>query len=160
MWTAIQFDTHGPDTTWLSESLNAGTLIGVVDGSYDRVKSPNICGTGWILCDSISHQKIAGSFTELSSSASSYRTEMLGLCAMFVLVRAIETQCNRPSASMSISCDNEVAVKRASLAGPVETFSDFSVKSDRVSSLNYDLNMCSLTWMTMFHGIRCLWKNN
>ena len=113
MWSSIQFDSMGSDVAWLSHSLVAGTLIGVADGSYDRVRAPRVCGTGWILCDSLSRRKLAGSFTEVSSSASSFRGEMLGLCAMHVLVRAIETQCYLLSSSMTISCDNEVAVRRA-----------------------------------------------
>jgi hypothetical protein len=88
-------------------------LIGVADGSYDWVQAPKICGTGWILCDRMSLRKLAGSFTEVSSSASSFCGEMLGLCAMHFLVLALEELVQFGSSNMCISCDNEVAVKRA-----------------------------------------------
>ena len=113
MWSSIQFDSRGSDTSWLTQSLDEGTLIGVVDGSYDRVRAPHICGTGWILCDSVSQRKLAGSFTEVSSSASSYRGEILGLYAMHILLRSIESTYTTTNSLVTVHCDNEVAVKRA-----------------------------------------------
>ncbi|KAL3760545.1 hypothetical protein ACHAWU_009506 [Discostella pseudostelligera] len=110
----LYFDDGTPDVTWLAESFQAGNLIGVADGSNDRVCSPHISGTGWILCDKLTRRTLAGNFTEVSSSGSSYRGEVLGLCAMHVLVLTIKTHFACSSSSgMTIFCDNEVAVDRA-----------------------------------------------
>jgi hypothetical protein len=113
MWESIQFDREGSDTSWLLTAFCNGTLIGVADGSYDRVRAPRICGTGWILCNRLTRRTLAGSFTEVSSSASSFRGEMLGLCAMHFLCLALEEVSACVSSQVTISCDNVVAVNRA-----------------------------------------------
>lgn len=73
----------------------------------DCVRSPRVSGTaGWILCDTVFLHTLAGSFTEVSASSSSYQGEVLGLCAMHVLVLTIETHFGFTNDSgMTIFCD-------------------------------------------------------
>jgi hypothetical protein len=54
---------------------------------------------------------LTGSFWEKSSAASSFRVEMLGLCALHLLMRAITEYHNISVWSAVISCDNKRALK-------------------------------------------------
>ena len=88
------------DDPWF---LKAGTLVGVTDGSYDRNRNPRICTAGWIIMDITTSSGLAGSFSEYSTSASSYRGELLGLCAINVILLALTKTgdiTNRPPISL------------------------------------------------------------
>ena len=85
------------------------------DGSYDRKRSPHVCAAGWIIMDTATGSRLAGSFSEYSSSASSYRGELLGLCAINVILLALTIVGNIDNKPrVSIWCDNKGAVNRAS----------------------------------------------
>jgi hypothetical protein len=116
MWEMIFPDVGlGFDVTWMISALRAGNLICVTDGSYDRQRSPNVCAAGWIIMDTATGSRLAGSFSEYSSSASSYRGELLGLCAINVVLLALSIVGNidnRPQ--VTVWCDNKGAVNRAS----------------------------------------------
>ena len=58
---------------------------------------------------------LAGSFSEYSTSASSYRGELLGLCAINIILLALSKTgriTNRPQ--ITVWCDNKGAINRAS----------------------------------------------
>lgn len=116
MWEMIFPDVGlGFDISWMITSLRAGTLVAVTDGSYDRQRSPRVCAAGWIIADITTGSRLAGSFSEYSSSASSYRGELLGLCAINVILLALSITgniVNRPP--ITIWCDNKGAINRAS----------------------------------------------
>jgi hypothetical protein len=77
------------DTSWIAEGLKAGSLIWATDGSYNRKQSADLSGVGWIIfCKKIGFW-LTGSFWETSLTASSFPVEMLGLCALHLLVHAI-----------------------------------------------------------------------
>jgi hypothetical protein len=65
------------------------TLIWVTDGSYNRKKAIDLCGVGWIIFCTKTGSRLTGTFREQSNSASSYRAEMLGLCALHLLARVV-----------------------------------------------------------------------
>jgi hypothetical protein len=167
MWESIQFDSIGPDMAWLSQSFRDRTLIGVADGSYDRKRAPRACGTGWILCDRVSRHKLAGSFVEVSSSASSFRGEMLGLCAMHFLILALEELTSWHKSLVTVSCDNEVAVNRANgctrRVKPRWACSDI-LRSFRNTQPSSSLSCCSstftCTWTIMWPGKTSRWKSS
>lgn len=119
MWEMIYPDcTDGFDLHWMIQSLKAGHLVGVTDGSYDRNRDAYVCGAGWILMDVTTGKRLAGSFSEYSSSAGSYRGELLGLCAIKVILLALMKSSditNRPP--MTIWCDNKGALNRAANGG-------------------------------------------
>lgn len=116
MWEMIYPDLgHGFTIDWMVTALQAGNLVGVTDGSYDCSRNASVCGAGWILMDKTTGERLAGSFSEYSSSAGSYRGELLGLCAINVLLLALSKAgsiTNRPP--ITIWCDNKGAVSRAS----------------------------------------------
>ena len=65
--------------------------------------------------DTATGSRLAGSFSEYSSSASSYRGELLGLCAINVILLALTIVGNIDNKPrVSIWCDNKGAVNRAS----------------------------------------------
>ena len=116
MWEMIFPDVGlGFDATWMISALRAGTLVGVTDGSYNRQKHPHVCAAGWIIMDITTGSRLVGSFSEYSTSASSYRGELLGLCAINVILLALSTTgniTNRPP--ITVWCDNKGAINRAS----------------------------------------------
>ena len=116
MWEMIYPDVgHGFNIDWMITALKAGNLVGVTDGSYNRSRNAFVCGAGWILMDMTTGERLAGSFSEYSSSAGSYRGELLGLCAINVLLLALSKAgeiTNRPQ--ITVWCDNKGAVNRAS----------------------------------------------
>ena len=65
--------------------------------------------------DTTTGDRLAGSFSEHSPTAGSYRAELLGLCAINVLLLALSKAGNISSCpSITIWCDNKGAVSRAS----------------------------------------------
>ena len=71
---------------WMPEVMSRGMLTSVTDGSYIRHPAPNVCGPGWIIQDKLTGKKVKGSLAEWSSSAGSYRGEMLGMLAARVFL--------------------------------------------------------------------------
>lgn len=116
MWEMIYPDMQdGFEAGWLISSLRNGTLMGVTDGSYNKSKDPRVCGAGWILMDIPSGQRLAGSFSESSNSAGSYRGELLGLYAINIILLALTKAgsiTNTPE--ITIWCDNQGAISKAS----------------------------------------------
>ena len=101
MWETIYPDhTHEYNTEWIVTALWEGTLMGAVDGSYNRRLNGQICGAGWIHMDRVNGHHLVGSFMEHSWLAGSYQGELLGICALnaFILticqVEKIMRECN------------------------------------------------------------------
>ena len=67
------------DLSWLVQGMKFDSLLWVTDGSYDRKRAPVLSGVGWIIFCLYTVKRLVGSFWEKSSSASSYRAELLGL---------------------------------------------------------------------------------
>ncbi len=90
MWEGVEPGNGSPsDMSWIADGLTLGSLIWVTDGSYDRKRASDLSGVGWIIfCKSMGFC-ITGSFWERSISTTSYRAELLGLCALHFLARAV-----------------------------------------------------------------------
>ena len=90
MWEGIDTGMHSKDNlTWIAEGMTNRTLIWTTDWSYDRKKAANLSGMGWIIFCSQTGMRISGNFWEQLLTASSFRAEMLGLCALHLLAHAI-----------------------------------------------------------------------
>ena len=114
MWKSLFFPTPDQDISWLITAIGNGTLIGCTDGSYNGKRSTTHSSAGWILYDTTSELKLAGSFCEYSPGASSYRGEMLGLCALQLILLALDMWYTPHSSQpLTIYCDNEKAGERA-----------------------------------------------
>ena len=114
MWSSMFFPEQTNDIQWLVNAIELGTAIGCTDGSYNGKRSSNHSSAGWILLDTTSGLRLAGSFCEFSPGASSYRGEMLGLCALQLFMLAIDIWYSpQPKHPITIYCDNEKAGERA-----------------------------------------------
>jgi hypothetical protein len=99
---------------WLKDTLINGTLVGVMDGSYDRHKAKSCSGLGWILVCMASKRTLRGSFYEVSAVAGTYCGKLLGLVALHTLILALANYYNIQSVSEKICCDNIAALNQAS----------------------------------------------
>ena len=90
MWEVMEPGKDTPaDIRWIVDGLRNGTLIWTTDGSYDRKKAVDLCGVGWMIFCTNTGFRLTGAFWERSTSASSYRAELLGLCALHILSQAL-----------------------------------------------------------------------
>ena len=90
MWDGMDPGNNSPtDMAWVAEGLTLGSLIWVTDGLYDKKRASNLSGVGWIIFCKRTGFCIMGSFWERSILATSYRAELLGLCALHFLARAV-----------------------------------------------------------------------
>jgi hypothetical protein len=90
MWEGIEASQGLPyDITCVAEGMKNYTLKWITDGSYDRKKAIDLCRVGWIIFCTKTGSRLTGTFWEQSNSASSYRAEMLGLCVLHLLARAL-----------------------------------------------------------------------
>jgi hypothetical protein len=90
MWEGIEDgQATKRDLSWLVEGMRSNSLLWVTDGSYDRKRAPTLSGVGWIIFCQHTGKRLVGSFWEKSSSASSYRAELLGLCSLHLLAQAL-----------------------------------------------------------------------
>lgn len=105
------------DLTWVIEGMQRGSLVWVTDGSYDPKRAPNVSGAGWLVYCTTTRLMLRGSFYEVSSSANSYRGELLGLCAIHLLASALEEFFDVGEWSGKICCDNKAALFLSSRIG-------------------------------------------
>ena len=111
MWDEIDPGKDTPDgVQWIADGLRNGSLIWATDGSYDRKKAADLCGVGWIIFCTSTSFRITGTFWERSLSASSYRAELLGLCALHQLAQAIADFHKVVRWSAMLCCDNKRAL--------------------------------------------------
>jgi hypothetical protein len=75
--------------SWVAKRMINNSLVWVTDGSYDRKKEIDLCGVGWIIFCTKRGFCLTGTFWEKSNLASSYRAELLGLCALHLLARVV-----------------------------------------------------------------------
>ena len=116
MWEGIDVSQETrTNLTWMVEGMVNNTLIWVTDGSYDRNRATDLSGVGWVIFCTASARRLTGSFWEKSSSASSYRAEMLGLCALHLLARALAEFYKIEKWDATICCDNERALECSNL---------------------------------------------
>jgi hypothetical protein len=111
MWDDIDSGAHSKDNiSWIAEGMTKGLLIWMTNGSYNRKKAVDISGAGWIIFCKITGRQITGAFWEWSSKASSFQAEMLGLCALHLLARALSEYYNLNDWSTPMCCDNKCAL--------------------------------------------------
>ena len=101
-------DFRAPDnTTWVATALEAGILVCVIGGSYNKSKALDISSTGWIIHDKASSRQIRGSFVEQSPETSSYRGELLGMLAIHLVLLTIDEQYGIEGLESQVYCDNK-----------------------------------------------------
>ena len=114
MWDSFVFDTDD-SLDWLVSAFIGGTLLWVTDGSYNSKIAPDVSGSGWIACDSGSSRRWACSFYEVSSSATSYRAELLGLYSIHVFIKTLLRHFEQLAQHQAkVRCDNKNALRSSS----------------------------------------------
>ena len=114
MWDKIESGKDTPaDVLWIADSLRKGTLVWATDGSYDRKKATDLYGVGWIIFCTNTGFRVTGTFWERSLAASSYRAELLGLCALHLFAQAIAEFHNVKGWTALLCCDNKRALEAA-----------------------------------------------
>ena len=112
MWEVLEYGKDTPvDLQWLVDSLRNGTSVWATDGSYDRKRAADLCGVGWMVYCTNTGFRLTGTFWERSTSASSYRAELLGLCALHLLSQALAEFHNITGWSALLCCDNKRALE-------------------------------------------------
>ena len=111
MWEGIddnQITKH--DLTWLVDGMKNKTVTWVTDGSYDKLRAADLSGIGWVLLCTRTGKRLTGWCWERSITANSYRAEMLGLCSLHLLARALSEYYKITNWEITICCDNEGAL--------------------------------------------------
>jgi hypothetical protein len=89
------------------DAVNNGRAKWVTDGSFDRVRSPDICSAGWIIFCPDTQSFLRGSFYELSPDASAYCGKLLSLTALHIIALAMKLHFKLEGPFGTIHCDNE-----------------------------------------------------
>jgi hypothetical protein len=111
MWDNIDSGAHSKDDiSWIAEGMTKGLLIWTTDGSYNRKKAVDLFGAGWIIFCKSTGRQITGAFWEWSSTTSSFRAEMLGLCTLHLLACTLSKYYNLNDWSATMCCDNKRAL--------------------------------------------------
>ena len=114
MWESIDDSQQSKhNLSWLVEGMQLNTLTWVTDGSYDRKRASELCGVGWVIFCSTTGLRLTGTFWERSPSASSYRAEMLGLCCLQLLARALSEFYQIQEWEATLCCDNKRALEQS-----------------------------------------------
>jgi len=95
------------------EGMESNTLTWVTDSSYDRKRAADLCGVRWIIFCSKTGLCLTGTFWERSPSASLYRAEMLGLCALHLFARALSEFYKIQESVATLCCDNKKALEQS-----------------------------------------------
>ena len=112
MWEVIEPGKDTPaDVSWIVEGLQEGSLIWTTAGLYDQKRAVDLCGVGWIIFYTKTGFRLTGTFWEHSPSASSYRAELLGLCALHILTQALAEFYTVTGWTAMLCCDNKRALE-------------------------------------------------
>ena len=99
------------EVSWIVEGLRDGSLIWTTDGSYDQKRAVDLCGVGWIIFCTNTGFRLTGTFWERSSSANSYRAELLGICALHLFAQALAEFYKVTGWTAMLCCDNKRALE-------------------------------------------------
>ncbi len=111
MW---EYMDRNEDLTWIVEGMKNNSLVWVTDGSYNRKRAANISGAGWVVWCKDAQRILRCKFYEVSESASSYRAEQLGICAIHLFITALEEFYTIGPWHGTFCCDNLTALNLAS----------------------------------------------
>ena len=79
------------DDNWLIPAIEAGTVLAVADGSYIRELFTEANSCAFVLECQEGRGRILGRLTEGSTDACAYRGELLGLLAIHLILKAVNT---------------------------------------------------------------------
>jgi hypothetical protein len=90
MWEDIDFtQVTTQDLGWVAKGMKNNTLVWTTNESYDTKCKTDLSGVGWIIFCTKTGLRMTGTFWGKLPSASSFRAEMLGLCALYLLAQVV-----------------------------------------------------------------------
>jgi hypothetical protein len=115
MWNDINAREYPKDNMkWIGEGMTEGSLIWTTDRSYNRKRAADLLGVGWIIFCKTTGRRIMGFFWEQLSTASSFFTEMLGLCTLHLFAQAISDYYDVQNWTALLCCNNKHALMLSS----------------------------------------------
>jgi hypothetical protein len=102
------------DLKWVAEGMQNNTLVWTTDGSYNRKRAVDLSGVDWIIFCKRTGLWMTGTFWEKSPSASLFRAEMLGLCCLHLLARAVAEFFGTGQWEAILLCNNKRALELSS----------------------------------------------
>jgi hypothetical protein len=112
MWGYVS--DRSSELLWLMTALEQGMAVLATDRSYSQLCGPNVSGTSWIIACRKCRKTLSGSFYEVSSNASPYQGELLGLVALHTLVLHTCQYYQLTSAKGKIICNSKSALRESS----------------------------------------------
>ena len=147
MWEVMEYGKDTPvDIQWLVDGLCNGTSIWATDGSYDRKKAADLCGLGWMVYCTNTGFRVTGTFWERSTSASLYRAELLGLCALHLFSQAL-AEYHNITGTTNVHWRYPLIPHNASdLVQSAPTYAAVSRRSDRFSTAPFNTFTSTVIW--------------
>jgi hypothetical protein len=102
MWDNL---TIRGDITWLEQSIEDNSLVAVTDGSYMKETFPHINSAAFIFECTKGRGRLWGSFVEHTPDAGSYRSELLRLMAIHLILKAVNEISPNLTGSVQILSD-------------------------------------------------------
>ena len=102
---------HAPS---LARAIQAGTAIGVADGSYMKERSTEHGATAWLLQPEPDSKKYCLGQCSTSGTpreVNAYRSELQGVHALLLMIMVICKAYNVTHGSVTLACDNDMAVE-------------------------------------------------
>jgi hypothetical protein len=119
-WLWEHMTVHG-GVEWLKHAISDGLLVAVTDGSYIHELFPNLCSAAFVLECSKGHGRVYGSFSEVLLVENAYRGELLGLMAIHLILRSINTISPQLSGSVEVGSDCLGALKRVRISHRIKS---------------------------------------
>ena len=95
---------------WIGQGLLAGTLLVAHDGSYMKEVAADVCSAAVMIYCTRTRQTCTCTIVEDSSSAGSYRGEILGAILAQLILRAASLGMIGPFPVLNEDCDNNGVV--------------------------------------------------
>jgi hypothetical protein len=115
MWDDIDFTQETTqDLKWVAKGMQNNTLVQTTDRSYTRKRAADLSAVGWIIFCKRTGLRMTGTYWEKSPSTSSFRTEMLGLCCLHLLVRGVAEFFDIGQWAAILLCNNKRALELSS----------------------------------------------
>ena len=111
IWQEVDISEEGQ---WLANAIQGDRALLVCDGSYQPMLSKEIGAAAWIIECSLTKKQARGLVRSTTSTASAYRSELMGLYSSLLLVSAVCTLYKIKDGSINVGCDNEKALELTS----------------------------------------------
>ncbi len=115
MWEGMEAGKDLPyNMSWVAEGMTNNSLVWVTDGSYDRKMAIDLCGVGWNIFLYQNRIPLDRHLLGKNPTWQAHRAELLGLCTLHLLARAVAEYYKVKGWSAMLCCDNKHALELSS----------------------------------------------